>query len=277
MSNPIKIKPIGPDQFEGVTDYIKLPRYYGGEIMAQAVLACAQTIKAEIFLHSINCTFLKEGSTELPLIHHIKRLKDAKHFSVRQVDVMQENYLISTMILSYQLPEKGPEHQTVMPNVPKPEDVESHEDIFLKEAPPDLKRLNPLQTWPTEFREVNSPGMFHPVKKPPHSAIWFKSKEKLDDDPVVQQAMLVFASDTPILAVAMRPHSLAYWAGNVQPATLSHYLWFHRPCRADEWLLFNIESPVAAGGRGIAYGNIFDMNGNLVATSMQDGLIRPIQ
>lgn len=245
--------------------------------MAQAVLACGQTVENDFILHSLNCTFLKEGATDRPLIHLIKRMKDARCFAVRQVNVMQDDCLISTMIMSYQIPEEGPEHQMPVPDVPRPEELETDEERFLKEAPPDLKKMNPLEMWSFEYREVDPVSLFHPQKKSPHSAVWFKSKNRFDDDPVVHQAMLAFASDFPILAVAMRPHGLIYWAGNVQPATLSHYLWYHRPCRADEWLLFTMESPAAAGGRGIAYGNIFDLNGNLVATSMQEGLIRPIQ
>jgi acyl-CoA thioesterase-2 len=276
MTNPIKIKPISHDQFEGVAWYIDLRRYYGGEIMAQAVLACGQTVENDFVLHSLNCTFLKQGATDRPLIHQVIRLKDAKRFSVRQLNVMQVDCLVCTLILSYQIPEKGPEHQVPMPDVPLPDLLESDKQRFLKEAPPDLKKWNPLKMWPIAVREVDPAGMFHPKKKPPHSASWCKSEDTLDDDPMLQQAMVAFISDTPMLTAAMRPHGLSYWAGNVQPATLSHYLWFHRPCRADEWLLFAMESPAACGGREIAYCNIFNMDGQLVGTLMQEGMIRPL-
>jgi acyl-CoA thioesterase-2 len=276
MTNPIKIKPIGHDQFEGLTQHNHLPRYYGGEIMAQAALACGQSVENDFVLHSLNCTFLKGGATDRPLIHQVIRLKEAKRFSVRQVNVMQDDCLVCTLILSYQLPEKGPEHQVSMPDVPLPDTLESDEQRFLKEAPPDLKKLNPLSLWPIEVREAYPAGMFHPKKQPPHSASWCKFKDTLDDDPILQQAMVTFISDTPLLTVAMRPHGLTYWAGNVQPASLSHYLWFHRPCRADEWLLFAMESPASCGGRGVAYSNIFNIDGQLVGTSMQEGVIRPV-
>jgi acyl-CoA thioesterase-2 len=178
--------------------------------------------------------------------------------------------------VSFQLPEAGVEHQTSMPEVPAPEDLEP-----LHPLPPDeLARLPvKLQRWmgidgPFEFRQVWPRDERHPAKRPPIQHIWFKLTSPIDDSAILHRALLAYASDFHLIGTATLPHGISYLTHNVQMASLDHALWFHRPFRVDEWLLYSFDSPTAQGGRGLARGQIFSRDGRLVASTAQEGLIR---
>lgn len=273
-----KITPklIGPNLYESITPHQHLPRLYGGELLAQAIWVGHQTIEKKFSLHSMQSVFIQPGDSGIHSTFKVNPLKIGKSFLVKQVDVSQQNGTIFTALLSFHIPEEGFEHQNQIPKIPAPETLESDESIFQKEAPPEIKKNNYLGKWPIEFRQVDPAGFFQPEKKAPHSAIWFKMRETLPDSPVVHKTMLAYAIDTPILATALRPHGASYWKGNVQAASLNHSMWFHRPFKADEWLLCSMQSPSANSGLGIVYGNILSRDGQLVATVIQEGLLRPI-
>ncbi len=269
-------KSIGLDLYESITPHQDLLRIYGGELLAQAILVGYQTVDKEFALHSMQNVFIRPGDSKVYSKFKVDHLKTSKSFLVKQVNISQQNSVIFSALLSFHMPEKGFEHQNKIPEIPGPKTLDSDESIFQKEAPAEIKKYNILGNWPIEYRQVDPAGFFQPEKKAPHSSVWFKMRETLPDSQMVHQAMLTYAVDMPIFAPALRPHGISIWKGNLQGASLNNSIWFHRLFKADEWLLCSLQSPIAHGGLGIVYGNIFTRDGQMVATVIQESLMRPI-
>jgi acyl-CoA thioesterase-2 len=208
----------------------------------------------------------------------VDRTRDGGSFSVRRVTAIQHGEVIFFMAASFQQEEDGGEHQLSMPEVPKPEDIEPAPAL-----PPEVfaKLPSKVQRWlsrmgPFEFRHVYPRDELNPPKRPPFQQVWFKLSERVGDAPELHRALLAYASDFHLLGTATFPHGISYYQPNVQMASLDHALWFHRPFRADEWLLYSIDSPSAQNGRGLARGLVYDRAGRLVASTAQEGLIRVV-
>ncbi|MDE2087173.1 MAG: acyl-CoA thioesterase II, partial [Xanthomonadaceae bacterium] len=220
--------------------------------------------------------FLRAGDIDAPIVYSVERARDGGTFSARRVVAIQHGQPILNGAISFQEPESGFEHQVAMPEVPAPDDVEP-----MRHLPPDELAKLPvkLQRWlgidgPFEFRQVWPRDELNPAKRPPIQHIWFRLTAPVDDSAVLHRALLAYASDFHLIGTATLPHGISYLTHNVQMASLDHALWFHRPFRVDEWLLYSFDSPTAQGGRGLARGQIFDRAGRLVASSAQEGLIR---
>jgi acyl-CoA thioesterase-2 len=262
--------------FRGQSRDIGTRFVFGGQVLGQALAAAQCTVDSARQAHSLHAYFLRAGDIEAPIVYSVERARDGGSFSSRRVVAIQHGQPILTGSVSFQTPEAGVEHQTSMPEVPAPEDLEP-----MAATPSDeLNRLPvKLQRWlgidgPFEFRQVWPRDERHPAKRPPIQHIWFKLTSTISDAPILHRVMLAYASDFHLIGTATLPHGISYLTDHVQMASLDHALWFHRPFRVDEWLLYSFDSPTAQGGRGLARGQIFSRDGRLVASSAQEGLIR---
>ncbi|HET7266855.1 MAG TPA: acyl-CoA thioesterase II [Oleiagrimonas sp.] len=262
--------------FRGQSRDIGTRYVFGGQVLGQALSAAQRTVDPDRQAHSLHGYFLRAGDINAPIIYQVERARDGRSFSVRRVVAIQHGQTILNCAVSFQVEEKGFEHQSSMPEVPQPEDVEPLEPMTedeLKKFPVKLQRWLGMDS-PFEFRKVWPRNEFKPEKRPPYQHIWFRLTEKIDDSPMLQRAMLAYASDFHLIGTATLPHGISYLSHNMQMASLDHAMWFHRPFRADEWLLYSFDSPTAQGARGLARGTIFQRNGTLVASTAQEGLLR---
>ncbi len=225
----------------------------------------------------IPCTpFLRAGDIEKPIIYHVERTRDGGSFSMRRVTAIQHGKTIFNFAASFQVEETGVEHQLPMPTVPKPQDLEPDAGLpvdVLAKLPPKLQRWFG-RSGPFEFRHVYPRDDLNPPKRPPFQQVWFRLSSRAPDSPALHRALLAYASDFHLIGTTMFPHGISFLQRNVQVASLDHALWFHRPFRVDEWLLYSCDSPTAQGGRGLARGMIYSEDGRLVASTAQEGLIR---
>ncbi|WP_329742853.1 acyl-CoA thioesterase II [Dyella sp. A6] len=262
--------------FRGQSRDIGTRFVFGGQVLGQALSAAQQTVDPGRVAHSLHAYFLRAGDIDAPIVYSVERARDGGSFSARRVVAIQHGQPILNGAISFQVPEKGFEHQSSMPDVPAPEDI----DPMLPVPPERLAKLPvKLQRWlgvdsPIEFRHVWPQDKLNPVKRPPYQHIWFRLAAPVGDAPELHQALLAYASDFNLIGTATLPHGISYYTHNVQMASLDHALWFHRPFRIDEWLLYSFDSPTAQSGRGLARGQIFSRDGRLVASTAQEGLIR---
>ncbi|MGA9332973.1 MAG: acyl-CoA thioesterase II [Rudaea sp.] len=284
MSSPIvgelidllHLERIEENLFRGQSRDIGTRYVFGGQVVGQALSAAQRTVDSARAVHSLHAYFLRAGDIEAPIVYEVDRARDGKSFSVRRVVAIQHGQPIFNFSASFQIEEHGVEHQMPMPDVPPPEDI----------APPpprpaeELANLPAkLQRWlakkgPFEFRHVQPRDELNPVKRPPFQQIWFRLIDRAPDDPTLHRAMLAYASDFHLIGTATLPHGISYLQHNVQMASLDHAVWFHRPFRVDEWLLYSCDSPSAQGARGLTRGMIFARDGRLVASTAQEGLLR---
>ena len=274
----LQLERLEDNLFRGESRDIGTRYVFGGQVLGQALSAAQQTVDANRSAHSLHAYFLRAGDIEHPIVYNVERTRDGGSFSVRRVTAIQHGQPIFNFSASFQAEEAGVEHQLPMPAVPKPDDLEPVEPLPADE----LAKLPPkLQRWfgrsgPFEFRHVYPRDELNPPKRPPFQQVWFRLSEPVGDAPELHRALLAYASDFHLLGTATFPHGISYYQPNVQMASLDHALWFHRAFRADDWLLYSIDSPSAQGSRGLARGQIFDRAGRLVASTAQEGLIRVV-
>lgn len=272
--------------FRGQSRDIGTRYVFGGQVLGQALSAAQATIgsaDAPRAAHSLHAYFLRAGDIEHPIVYDVDRTRDGGSFSVRRVSAIQHGKVIFFCAASFQSSEAGAEHQLSMPEVPQPEDIEpAHAvpDAVLAKLPIKVQRWL-SRTGPFEFRHVDVTGQgprdeLKPPKRPPFQRVWFRLSEQVGDAPELHRALLAYASDFQLLGTATFPHGISYYQPNVQMASLDHALWFHRGFRADDWLLYSIDSPSAQGARGLARGLIYDRGGRLVASTTQEGMIRVV-
>lgn len=268
--------------FRGQSRDIGTRFVFGGQVLGQALSAAQATLDdldAPRTAHSLHAYFLRAGNIDAPIVYDVDRTRDGGSFSVRRVTAIQHGQPIFVFAASFQREESGAEHQLSMPEVPMPEDIEPAPAV-----PPEVMAKLPtkVQRWlsrkgPFEFRHVYPRDELNPPKRPPYQQVWFRLTERVGDAAELHRALLAYASDFHLLGTATFPHGISYYQPGVQMASLDHALWFHRPFRADEWLLYSIDSPSAQGARGLARGMIYDRNGRLVASTAQEGLIRVVR
>ena len=266
--------------FRGQSRDIGTKYVFGGQVLGQALSAAQATVagEGERRAHSLHAYFLRAGNIEAPIVYEVDRTRDGGSFSVRRVTAIQHGRVVFFCAASFQAEEPSAEHQLSMPEVPQPEDVAPSPQV-----PAEVMATLPIkvQRWlsrrgPFEFRHVYPRDELNPPKRPPFQQVWFRLAEKVGDSPELHRALLAYASDFQLLGTATYPHGISYYQPNVQMASLDHALWFHRPFRADDWLLYSIDSPSAQSSRGLARGQIFDRHGRLVASTAQEGLIRVV-
>jgi acyl-CoA thioesterase-2 len=228
--------------------------------------------------HSLHAYFLLPGDMAAPIVYEVERIRDGRSFAARRVQAIQHGRPIFSMLVSFQLPAKGFEHQAPMPTVPQPESLPSYVDLsakWLAAAGPNTHLGDILsRRLALDFRYVEPGNPLKPVKEPPVQHVWFKTVEALPDDPMLHRCLLAYATDFNLIGTALRPHGLSWYSGDVIMASLDHALWFHRDLRVDEWLLYSMDSPTAQSARGLARGLIHDAKGRLVASVVQEGMMR---
>ena len=251
-------------------------RLFGGQVIAQALVAASRTVDDDRPPHSLHAYFMRAGAVDVPVVYQVERDRDGRSFSTRRVVAVQNGKPIFNMAASFQTEEQGYEHQLDMPDVPPPEELMSESEwraTFVDDLP-EAFREHSLRERPIDFRRIDQakPGR---EGREPRQSVWFRAQAKLADDPALHRCILAYASDMTLLSTCQRPHGLKWYSGKVQVASLDHALWFHAPARADEWLLYVQDSPWAGGARGMNRGLIYDRGGRLVASVAQEGLIRP--
>ena len=253
-------------------------RIFGGQVMAQTLIAAYKTIDVKHFAHSFHSYFLRPGQMDKPITFTVDRIRDGKSFSTRTVKAIQDGEAIFNSSISFQKEEKGLEHQIKMPDVPKPEDLKS--EIENRRAL--LEKLNMdegdmpmfLKQREIEMRPVEVQDYFNPKKLPPYKNTWIKAEGKLPKDLISQQAFLLYISDMGLLAAANNSVGVNFLTKNFQNASLDHAMWFHRKIDLNDWFLYSIDSPITRNARGFSRGSIFSKTGDLVASCTQEGLIR---
>ncbi|MEM1044044.1 MAG: acyl-CoA thioesterase II [Bacteroidota bacterium] len=261
--------------FRGTNRNLGSKRVFGGQVLAQALVAAYRTLEVERVLHSLHAYFILPGDIEAPLVYDVDRIRDGGSFTTRRVRAIQHGAPIFNMSASFQRAETGKEHQTARPDLPGPDGLTSEIDRVRAVADriPEPLRAPYTQDRPFEFRPVDPVDAFEPEARPPHHAIWLRAVDRLPDDPAVHQSLLAYASDHGLLLTALRPHRLSFLQPDLQLASLDHAMWFHHPFRADEWLLYVLDSPSASGGRGFTRGAVYQGD-TLVASVVQEGLMR---
>lgn len=271
----ITLEPLEVNLFRGPSRDIGTPRVFGGQVLAQALLAASKTVESRM-VHSIHAYFLRAGDTEAPIVYDVDRSRDGGSFTARRVVAIQHGRPIFTMAASFQDEEEGLEHQFEAPDVPGPDELGPSDPVpqeTLDKIPQKLRRWF-LRQGPFEFRPLEKVDPLNPGPQPPLRHIWFRLNGKLSDDQLIHRSLLAYASDFHLIGTAALPHGLSFLKGNMMMASLDHAMWFHRPCRVDDWLLYICDSPSASGGRGLARGSVYDQSGALVASTAQEGVIR---
>jgi len=261
--------------FRGNNHDFGTSRVYGGQVLGQAIKAAQYTV-GDLSIHSLNAYFLRMGDLAVPIIYEVDRSRDGKSFSARRVVAIQHGRPIFTLSASFQIQESGLEYQEKMPDSPQPDALDNI-DIYLKkiiERAPDKFKLNSYIYAPFELKPVEPLDLAHPKKQEPSRHLWLKTTDKLPDDPGLHRSMLAYISDFSLLDTNLLPHGLHILDPHVQVASIDHAMWFHRDFRIDEWLLYGCEGVSTSGARGLARGRFFTQEGVLVASTMQEGLIR---
>lgn len=271
----LDLERVGENDFRGISPAEPVQRVFGGQVLGQALVAATRTVDPRRACHSLHAYFLRPGDPSVPILYAVDRSRDGGSFSARRVVASQHGAAICTLAASFQLPETGFEHQSQMPVVPPPENLEDDQQVLLRDP-----SLSPgMHAWVArerafETRSVLGRGLGDRPARPAVDHIWLKVRGDLPDDPAVHRALLAFVSDMTLLDTALLPHGKSIFS-DLQVASLDHAMWFHRPFRADAWLLYAQDSPSASGARGFNRGALYTREGVLVASVAQEGLIRP--
>jgi acyl-CoA thioesterase-2 len=272
----LALERIDRDLFRGESQDLGWGAIFGGQVFGQALSAAAQTVTSDRAVHSAHGYFIRAGELAKPIIYQVDRLRDGKSFSTRRVVALQEGEAIFSLAASFQVDEPGFDHQDPMPDVAGPESLHSETELarVFAEFLPESVRSRAAAERPVEIRPVELRNPFFPTVHKASRRLWYRVVDRLPDDPALHRYLLAYASDFSFLSTALDPHGVSYMTAGMQVASIDHAIWFHRPFRVDEWLLYDIESPSASGARGIVRGRFFDRSGRLVASTVQEGLTR---
>ena len=270
----LELRRIGDTSFEA--DSLPMPggRVFGGQVLAQALLAAGETVDASRPAHSLHAYFLRAGDASQPISFEVEELRDGRSFSARRTHALQGGVPILSMIASFQVQQDGPEHSVTMPEVPPPDALPSGLDVLAPFAGhPNADFW--IESAPFDVRHVEGSIFIAPDSRPKqYQTVWMRVRRPVDVSPLMHQALLAFGSDQVILEPALRRHNASWSRPGISFASLDHAMWWHRPARADEWLLFVQDSPTAQGGRGLTGAWVFAEDGRLVASVAQEGMLR---
>ena len=271
----LDLEAIEKDIFRGRSPDVAVQRVFGGQVAGQALVAAGRTVPADRIVHSLHSYFIRPGDPAVPIIYNVDRVRDGRSFTTRRVVAVQHGKAIFSLAASFQLPQDGVSHQSPSPESPGPLSLPAAQERNNgnEEQLPLFHRI----PWPFDVRYVDKPSWeqrSHGPREFGEYRIWMKATGSLPDDPLLHACALTFASDLTLLDSVLVRQGLAGVQDPIQMASLDHAVWFHRPFRADEWLLYSQESPSASGSRGLSMGRIFDAEGVHVASVMQEGMIR---
>lgn len=272
----LSLESIEENLFRGVSQDLGFRQLFGGQVLGQSLSAASQTVESVRHVHSLHGYFLRPGDATLPVVYSVERVRDGGSFSTRRVTAIQKGQQIFTCSASFQQDEEGFEHQLPMPQVVGPENLPSELELAHKNAHLLSERVRDklLCAKPIEIRPVTLENPFSPAPGEPIKYVWFRADGNLPDIPAIHKYILAYASDFGLLTTSMLPHGVSVWQKFMQVASLDHALWFHRDLRADDWLLYAMDSPWSGNARGFSRGSIFNRAGQLVASVAQEGLTR---
>ena len=271
----LELEKLEENLFRGRSPQDSWQRVFGGQVIGQALVAACRTVE-DRQPHSLHAYFLLGGDPKVPIIYEVDRIRDGRSFATRRVVAIQHGRPIFALTTSFHLEEEGFEHGARMPQVPPPEDLPGEAEIRAGAIPsmsPQVRayfeRERPIELRPVDHQRT--------AQADPHEGefrVWIRTTGPLPDDPAIHRSVLAYASDFTLLDTSLVPHGQSVIQTNIQAASLDHALWFHRPFRADDWLLYAQDSPSASGARGFSRGLIYDRAGRLVASVAQEGLVR---
>ncbi|MFF7127482.1 MULTISPECIES: acyl-CoA thioesterase II [unclassified Streptomyces] len=274
----LDIEQLEEDIFRGRSRSAVVPRVFGGQVAAQALVAAGRTVPADRLAHSLHAYFLRPGDPGAPIVYSVDRIRDGRSFTTRRVVAVQHGKPIFHLSASFQTHEEGLDHQAPMPPAPDPETLPTSQERLrgYDHLDPAVVEKFIEAREAIDLRYVDEPpyGKFGEPREP-HSQVWFRANGKLDDDPLLHVVLATYVSDMTLLDAVLLAHGRGGWAvGDVVGASLDHAMWFHRPFRADEWLLYDQESPSAHGGRGLGQARIYTQDGQLAISVIQEGVVR---
>jgi len=282
LVNLLDLEKLEENLFRGNSRDLGGKSVFGGQVIGQALVAASRTVE-HVGAHSLHAYFLRPGDMEAPIVYEVDRVRDGRSFTTRRVQAIQHGQPILTMIASFQRDEDGLSHQLAMPPLPTPDQLVNqavlrHEWLAREVARnPDLSpRLREAFTreFAIEFAPIDPWNPFEPDVREPAQQFWFRAAGRLPDDPMLHRCVLAYASDFNLLGTALMPHGKSWFSRDMVVASIDHALWFHRDPRADDWLLYVMDSPSAQSSRGLSRGLIYDVNGRLVASAAQESLMR---
>jgi acyl-CoA thioesterase-2 len=271
----LELEQLEVNLFRGESRDIGSPQVFGGQVLGQALTAASATVEGRI-VHSLHAYFLRRGDFDAPIVYQVDRSLDGHGFANRRVVAIQHGQQIFNMAASFQVVEDGFDHQIEMPQVPPPEalaDSSRPPPELLERLPERIRRFFE-QPRPFEFRMVQPIDYLRPRKEAPARQVWFRAVGSLPDDEKLHRCLLAYVSDYFLLDTATLPHGTSFLSSSIVMASIDHAMWFHRPLRVDDWLLYAVESPSASGARGFARASVFAPDGRLVASTAQEGLVR---
>jgi acyl-CoA thioesterase-2 len=274
----LQLEQLEVDLYRGRQPRTALQRVFGGQVAAQALRAACETVSEQVVVHSLHSYFLRPGDTAVPIVYDVERIRDGRSFSTRRVMARQHGTTIFYLTASFQVPEPGFTHQDAMPSVPGPEECPTLGDVVRGlTGRHDMSWEREWAALDVRYAGDSRPGgEIAPEGEPARARIWLRASGEVPPDPVTNTCVLTYASDLTLLGVSLVPHGQVISSPEIMAASLDHSMWFHRPFRADEWMLYDQHSPSASGGRGFALGRVFSRSGDLVASVAQEGLIRPV-
>jgi acyl-CoA thioesterase-2 len=260
--------------FRGVSPPEHRIRVFGGQVAGQALVAAGRTVPTDRLVHSLHAYFLRGGDPSIPIVYEVDRIRDGKSFTTRRVVAIQRGQAIFNLQASFHLDEPGFDHQAPMPEAPDPETLPT----FREQMAPYAEQIGEwvLDDRPIDMRRVGPHRFFESGPRDANQMVWFRADGRLPDEPLLHACIVAYTSDMTLLDTTVLPHGVQWGQNTLMMASLDHAMWFHRPFRADEWLLYSQTSPSAHGARGLASGHIYTRDGTLVVTVMQEGLIRPV-
>lgn len=272
----LDLEQIEVNLYRGRSPELSPQRVFGGQVAGQALVAAGRTVPDDRFVHSLHSYFIRPGDPSIPILYNVETVRDGRSFTTRRVVAVQRGKAIFFLSASFQLAADGLDHQGDMPDVPQPEELGTMAEQIAELG--DRMGVFAKIPRPIDLRYVGSPGWVARGDRPaePRQRVWMRVDGKLPDDPMLHACALTYASDMTLLDAVLSTHGAVWGPGGFAGASLDHAVWFHRPFRADEWVLYDCESPSASGSRGLANGKFFAQDGRHLATVVQEGLLRPV-
>lgn len=272
----LDLEPLEKNLYRGISPDVGWQRVFGGQVIGQALVAAQRTVSDDRRVHSLQAYFMRPGDPAIPIVYEVDRIRDGGSFTTRRVVAIQHGNAIFSMSASFQIIEEGLEHFVAMPDVPQPEDLPSESELaeqYIDHAPENVRAYWSRER-PVELRPVDLTHYITTKKLDPAQDVWLRATGPLPADPAIHEAVLAYASDMTLLDTSLFAHGRAVFDPKLQVASLDHAMWFHRPFDFSQWHLYTMDSPNTSGARGFTRGKIYSQDGQLIASTAQEGLIR---